>query len=183
MWHLTCTQHTTCRDSCDLDFWLLLGCHWVPSVHASVNVYINVIPTSFVSRLRRSSLPIGYLQCDCRVQVSVRLLKMLRRIVCKVKIFLAIAMLVTSSWSDALPWLFEFFQYSTPKIFPSASLFDDSGLTTSDAATPLSGTQGEEINASSSPWAWRRHCHEPNLAQLGVTLPKLLPYSQPITLC
>ena len=76
-------------------------------------------------------------------------------------------------------------KYSTPKIFPTASLFDDSGLTTSDAATPLSGTQGEEINASSSPWAWRRHCHGPNLAQLGVTLPKLLPFAsqQPITLC
>ena len=62
-----------------------------------LSMSINVIPTNFVSRLRRSSLSIVHLQCDCRVQVSVRLLKMLRRIVCKVKIFLAIAMLVTSS--------------------------------------------------------------------------------------
>ena len=44
-------------------------------------------------------------------------------------------------------------KYSTLKIFPTASLFADSGRTTSDAATLLSGAQGEETETSSWPWA------------------------------
>ena len=72
-----------------IQFWsnllgLLIGFHWVPSIHALT----NVIPTGFVSRCRRS-LSIWSISdaCTCRVQASVRLLKMLRHIISKVKIF------------------------------------------------------------------------------------------------
>ena len=72
-----------------IQFWsnllgLLIGFHWVPSIHAST----NVIPTHFVSRCRWS-LSISSIcdACTCRVQASVRLLKMLRHIIRKVKFF------------------------------------------------------------------------------------------------
>ena len=89
--HVTSNMHpaAACRDSCESQFWsnllgLLIGCHWVPSIHAST----NVIPTCFVSRCRWP-LSIWSISdaCICRVQASVRLLKMLRHIIRKVKIF------------------------------------------------------------------------------------------------
>ena len=72
-----------------IQFWsnllgLLIGFHRVPSIHAST----NVIPTGFVSRCRWS-LSIWNISdaCTCRVQASVRLLKILRHIISKVNIF------------------------------------------------------------------------------------------------
>ena len=88
--HVTSNMHpaAACRDSCESQFWsnllgLLIGCHWVPSIHAST----NVIPTCFVSC--RWSLSIWSISdaCACRVQASVRLLKVLRHIISKVNIF------------------------------------------------------------------------------------------------
>ena len=89
MWHLTCTQQQLAEIRVITQFWsnllgLLIGFHRVPSIHAST----NVIPTGFVSRCRRS-LSIWSISdaCTCRVQASVRLLKMLRHIIGKVKMF------------------------------------------------------------------------------------------------
>ena len=89
MWHLTCTQQQLAEIHVKIQFWsnllgLLIGFHWVPSIHAST----NVIPTGFVSRCRWS-LSIWSISdaCACRVQASVRLFKMLRHIISKVKIF------------------------------------------------------------------------------------------------
>ena len=89
MWHLTCTQQQLAEIHVKIQFLpnllrLLIGFHWVPSIHAST----NVIPTHFVSRCRWS-LSIWSIcdACTCRVQASVRLLKMLRHIISKVKTF------------------------------------------------------------------------------------------------
>ena len=112
MWHLTCTQQQLAEIHVIMmiQFWsnllgLLIGFHRVPSIHAST----NVIPTGFVSRCRWS-LSIWSIcdACACRVQASVRLLKMLRHIISKVKSLLTSAVLALfSSWSAVLPWLFE----------------------------------------------------------------------------
>ena len=151
MWHLTCTQQQLAEIHVKIQFWsnllgLLIGFHWVPSIHAST----NVIPTGFVSRCRWS-LSIWSISdaCACRVQASVRLFKMLRHIISKVKIF--------SDWCSVgtdldcppfevllltLPlWVFGFFL---------ESLQCCSSLTLWDAATPLLGVQGEE---TASKWA------------------------------
>ena len=89
MWHLTCTQQQLAEIHVKIPFWsnllgLLIGFHWVPSIHAST----NVIPTGFVSRCRWS-LSIWSISDarTCRVQASVRLLKMLRHIISKAKTF------------------------------------------------------------------------------------------------
>ena len=89
MWHLTCTQQQLAEIRVIIQFWsnllgLLIGFHRVPSIHAST----NVIPTGFVSRCRWS-LSIWNISdaCTCRVQASVRLLKILRHIISKVNIF------------------------------------------------------------------------------------------------
>ena len=87
--HVTSNMHpAACRDSCDnpilvKSLGLQIGSHWVPLIHAS-NIYCDS-QTGFVSRLRRS-LSMEYVRRTCRVQASVRLLKMLQHIVGKVQI-------------------------------------------------------------------------------------------------
>ena len=133
MWHLTCTQHAACRDSCDNPILvnllrLLIGAtEFLQCMHQSI-----LIPTGFVSRLRKI---VVYRAFAMLATVGCKLLsgclKCCGASSVKGRFFLIIAMLVTSSWSAVLPWLFDFFicfpKYSTLKIFPAASFSDDVG--------------------------------------------------------
>ena len=170
MWHLTCTQQQLAEIHVKIQFWsnllgLLIGFHWVPSIHAST----NVIPTGFVSRCRWS-LSIWSISdaCTCRVQASVRLLKMPRHIISRVKIFsdwCSVGTVLLLMCCSSLPlWVFGFLLESLEccssltfwdcyKLFVfdfRPDLFRWLGLTSSDATTPLLGVQGEE---TASKWA------------------------------
>ena len=177
MWHLTCTQQQLAEIHVIMmiQFWsnllgLLTGFHRVPSIHAST----NVIPTGFVSRCRWS-LSIWSISdaCACRVQASVRLLKMLRHIISKVKIFsdwcsVGTVLLLKCCSSLAL-WVFDFFLdfleccssltfWDCYKLFVfdfRANLFRWLGLTSSDATTPLS-LKVRRRRRESGPLAWHR---------------------------
>ena len=94
----------------------LLDCPWIPQC-VRQSMWIQL--ASSVDCLDRclSGICNG---CTCRVQASVRLLKMLRRIVCKSEeLFWLSQCWQLPSWSDVLPWLLE----ATP-IFSDLNISD-----------------------------------------------------------
>ena len=94
----------------------LLDCPWIPQC-VRQSMWIQLASSVDCLDDCLSGICNG---CTCRVQASVRLLKMLRRIVCKSEErFWLSQCWQLSSWSDVLPWLLE----ATP-IFSDLNISD-----------------------------------------------------------
>ena len=149
-----------------MQFWsnllgFLIGFHWVPSIHAST----NMIPTSFAGRCRRS-LSVEHFRCmhlqgasfchaawnGCGTSSGKMTIFLTSAVLAHVDTVLLLLKCCSSLIFFTLRQVIRFrFPSRYGRIF-----FDDSGLTSSHASTPLSGAlQGQETEAS-GPWAFHR---------------------------